>query len=71
MKTPSRYIQSSVMVLGGMIEADWRLREYEARVRMQRRIEKDRARWRRYEEEFLESPPTSTPTPVSKDEGGK
>ena len=43
----------SGMVLGSMIEADHRLREYEARVRMQKRILRDRAKWERFEEEYL------------------
>lgn len=40
------------MVFGGMIEADHRLREYEARVRMQKRIQRDRAMWQRFEEQY-------------------
>ncbi|KAI9793367.1 MAG: hypothetical protein M1816_000259 [Peltula sp. TS41687] len=32
------YLQMSSMILGGWVEADERLREYEARVRKQRRI---------------------------------
>lgn len=46
------YIQMSGMVFGGMIEADHRLREYEARVRMQKRIQRDRAMWQRFEEQY-------------------
>lgn len=42
----------SGMVMGAWIEADYRLREYEARVRMQRRLNKERAVWRTYEEEY-------------------
>ncbi|ROT39198.1 hypothetical protein SODALDRAFT_378305 [Sodiomyces alkalinus F11] len=49
------YIQSSAMIVGGVVEADYRLREYEAHMRMQRRILKERAKWQRYEQEFLES----------------
>jgi hypothetical protein len=41
------------MVPGAMIEADSRLRAYEQRVRMQRRLMGDRAKWERYEEEYL------------------
>lgn len=44
----------SGMVLGGMIEADWRLRQYEYRMRTQRRWLRDKAKWDRYEEEFLD-----------------
>ncbi|KAJ0294766.1 hypothetical protein COL154_000310 [Colletotrichum chrysophilum] len=32
------------------------LREYEARIRMQRRLMRDRAKWERFEQEFLENP---------------
>lgn len=47
-----RYIQMSGMVLGSMIEADYSIRQYEARVRMQRRLERDRAAWQKFEEEY-------------------
>ena len=50
-----RYLQMSGMVLGGMIEADWRLRQYEQRVRMQKRILREQARWDQYEQEVIES----------------
>ncbi|GAB0136595.1 O-acetylhomoserine sulfhydrylase [Epichloe bromicola] len=53
------YLQMSGMVLGGMIEADWRLRQYESQMRMQRRWMREKAKWQRYEEEF------------GKDEGNK
>lgn len=46
------YLQMSGMVLGGMIEADWRLRQYENQMRMQRRWMREKAKWQRYEEEF-------------------
>uniref|UniRef100_A0A8H7TQC8 HIG1 domain-containing protein n=1 Tax=Bionectria ochroleuca TaxID=29856 RepID=A0A8H7TQC8_BIOOC len=46
------YIQSSGMVLGAMLNAESRLREYEAQVRMQRRLMRDKARWDQYEEEL-------------------
>jgi hypothetical protein len=42
------------MVMGGMIEADSRLRMYENRIRQQRRMMRNQAKWERYEEEFLE-----------------
>ncbi|KAM0332951.1 hypothetical protein ACHAQA_001607 [Verticillium albo-atrum] len=51
------YIQMSGMVFGSMIEADSRLREYEARMRMQRRIQRDRAKWREFEEAYSEPEP--------------
>ncbi|GJC82037.1 imidazoleglycerol-phosphate dehydratase [Colletotrichum tofieldiae] len=50
------YMQMSAMVLGSMLEADNRLREYEAKVRIQKRILRDRAKWERFEQEFLENP---------------
>ncbi|KAK1672596.1 hypothetical protein BDP55DRAFT_672845 [Colletotrichum godetiae] len=49
------YMQMSAMVLGSMLEADSRLREYEARVRLQKRILRDRAKWERFEREFYEN----------------
>ncbi|KND93547.1 hypothetical protein TOPH_01706 [Tolypocladium ophioglossoides CBS 100239] len=48
------YLQMSGMVFGGMIEADWRLRQHEYQMRMQRRWLKEKAKWDRYEEEFSE-----------------
>lgn len=47
-----RYIQMSGMVLGGMLEADHRIRDYEAAMRMRRRIAADQARWRQFEETY-------------------
>lgn len=47
------------MVFGSMIEADHRLRQYEAQVRLQRRIARDRAKWQRYEEELSAQDPKS------------
>lgn len=40
------------MVLGAMLEAESRLRDYEAQVRMQRRWMKEKAKWEQYEEEL-------------------
>lgn len=42
----------SGMVLGSMLEADRRLRQYEAQVRINKKIERDRAAWARYEQEY-------------------
>ncbi|KAI1640562.1 hypothetical protein F4809DRAFT_396257 [Biscogniauxia mediterranea] len=39
------YLQMSGMIVGSMIEADHRMRQYEQRVRIQRRIARDRAVW--------------------------
>lgn len=52
MTNPNRYLQMSGMILGGMIEADHRLRLYEYQMRMQRRVMREQAKWERYEEEF-------------------
>ncbi|KAI1376584.1 hypothetical protein F4677DRAFT_82384 [Hypoxylon crocopeplum] len=48
------YLQMSGMIVGSMIEADYRMRQYEQRVRMQRRIARDRAVWADYEKELME-----------------
>ncbi|KAL7625240.1 hypothetical protein AAE478_004455 [Parahypoxylon ruwenzoriense] len=48
------YIQMSGMIVGSMIEADYRMRQYEQRVRIQRRLARDRAVWADYEKELLE-----------------
>jgi hypothetical protein len=42
----------SGMILGGMIEADHRIRTYELMVRRQKQLARDMEVWRRYEEEF-------------------
>lgn len=42
----------SGMTIGGMIEADRRLRAHELTVRYQKRIARDAEVWRRYEEDF-------------------
>ncbi|KAI8633260.1 hypothetical protein F5Y19DRAFT_471529 [Xylariaceae sp. FL1651] len=60
------YLQMSGMILGGMIEADSRMRRYEQHIRMQRRIARDRAMWDSYEKELMEDdepPPTRNPAP--------
>ncbi|KAF1957361.1 hypothetical protein CC80DRAFT_42752 [Byssothecium circinans] len=46
------YIQMSGMILGGMLEADDRIRKYEHMIRHQKRLAKDMEVWRRYEEDF-------------------
>lgn len=47
------------MIMGACLEADHRIRQYEAKVRMQKRMVRDRAVWERYEQEFDEHPPPS------------
>ncbi|KAI9746362.1 MAG: hypothetical protein M1818_000074 [Claussenomyces sp. TS43310] len=48
------FLQMSGMVTGGMLDADSRLRAYELRVRMQRKIANDRANREHYEREYDE-----------------
>ncbi|TVY48022.1 hypothetical protein LOCC1_G001078, partial [Lachnellula occidentalis] len=58
------FIQMSGMIMGSCLEADHRIREYEARVRMQKRIMIDRAVWEKYEQEYGpdgDEPPTEKP----------
>ncbi|KAM0135943.1 hypothetical protein ACHAO1_004772 [Botrytis cinerea] len=43
------------MVMGGSLEADRRIREYEAKVRMEKRMIRDRAVWNQFEEEYEQS----------------
>jgi hypothetical protein len=47
----------SGMIMGGWIDADARLREYEARARVQRRMRIDQATWEKFERDFQEQPP--------------
>ncbi len=49
------------MILGACLEADHRVREYEAKVRMQRRMLRDRAVWESYEKEFEDEVPPNRP----------
>ncbi len=44
----------SGMVLGSMLEADHRLRQFEARMRVQRRMAAEQAYWKRIKEELGE-----------------
>lgn len=46
------------MITGACLEADRRIRDYQVRIRMQKRIMRDRAAWERYEQEFDEPEPT-------------
>ncbi|MCJ1256857.1 hypothetical protein MMC24_004682 [Lignoscripta atroalba] len=46
------FLQMSGMTVGSMIEADRRLRAYEGRVRMEKRIERDEGAWKAFEEGF-------------------
>ncbi|KAF1981159.1 hypothetical protein K402DRAFT_303315, partial [Aulographum hederae CBS 113979] len=46
------FLQSSAMVLGGMTEADSRLRLHEVQVRRSKRLARDAEVWRRWEADF-------------------
>lgn len=50
------FLQMSGMIMGSCLEADHRIREYEAKVRMQKRILRDRVAWEKYEEEYEQAP---------------
>ena len=52
--TALRFIQMSGMILGGCLDADRRLREYEAKVRVRKRLGMDQTAWEQYELEFAE-----------------
>ncbi|ESZ91971.1 hypothetical protein SBOR_7628 [Sclerotinia borealis F-4128] len=49
------FIQMGFMVMGGSLEADRRIRGYEARIRMERRSIRDQALWDQSEEEYEQS----------------
>lgn len=53
------YLQMIGMTFGSMVEADHRLRVYEAQMRLQRRIARDRAKWKEFEEGYEEPSPKS------------
>lgn len=50
------FLQMSGMILGGCIEADSRIREYEAKVRIQKRMMRDQVVWDKYEGTYNEPP---------------
>ncbi|KAH8663910.1 hypothetical protein BX600DRAFT_286285 [Xylariales sp. PMI_506] len=60
------YLQMSGMVFGGMLEADAKVREYEARLRMDRQIARDRAMWETFEREYAEDKDAPPPPPRPK-----
>ena len=51
--------------MGGMLEADWRIREYEKQVRIKRKMALDRATWEKYELNYREPVPTSATKPAN------
>lgn len=58
----------SGMTLGGMIEADRRLREYEGVVRRRKRVERDQEVWRKWEG-LVEGEKMEAPAPVDESRG--
>jgi hypothetical protein len=52
MLTILRYLQMSGMIVGSAVEADRRLRAFEAQVRAHRRMVRDQALWRSYQQEY-------------------
>jgi hypothetical protein len=50
--TTVRYLQMSGMIIGSAVEADQRLRLFEAQVRAKRRMVRDQALWRSFHEEY-------------------
>ncbi|KAG9232466.1 hypothetical protein BJ875DRAFT_486062 [Amylocarpus encephaloides] len=56
------FLQMSGMIMGAGLEADHRIREFEAKIRMQKRIMRDRAVWERYEQEYEHLPAQEKPT---------
>lgn len=46
------YLQMSGTFIGAAIEADHRMRQYEARMRVERRVARDRAMWAAFEEKY-------------------
>ncbi|KAI0805922.1 hypothetical protein GGR55DRAFT_654027 [Xylaria sp. FL0064] len=58
------YIQMSSMILGGMIEADSRMRSFEHQMRVQRAVAREKAMWRDLvDEDDDELPPTGASAP--------
>lgn len=49
------YIQMSGMTVGSMIEADKRMRGYEATARRVRKLKRDQETWKAYEAEYEKS----------------
>ena len=52
--TQRSYIQMSGMILGGYLEADKRMINYQHRVRHHKRVARDMEIWRRYEDSYEE-----------------
>lgn len=50
------------MILGGCLEADHRIRQYEAKMRMHKRLMRDRAVWDEYEQEYQQPTKQNKPS---------
>ncbi|KAH8768650.1 hypothetical protein F5882DRAFT_412628 [Hyaloscypha sp. PMI_1271] len=50
------FLQMSGMIMGSCLEADHSIRQYEAKVRMEKRMIRDRAVWEQYEQEYEQAP---------------
>jgi len=50
------FLQMSGMILGGCLEADHRIREFEVKMRMHKRMIRDKAVWDEYEQDYQEAP---------------
>jgi len=62
----NRYIQMSGMVLGSMMEADHRLREFESQMRLRKRLMRDQAMWQSFEEQYGKDEDDELPPVVKK-----
>ena len=48
------YLQMSGMTIGGCLEADRRVRDYERSYRHRRKLQRDAEVWRRYEQQYAQ-----------------
>ncbi|RDL35016.1 Uncharacterized protein BP5553_06947 [Venustampulla echinocandica] len=55
------FIQMSGMIMGACLEADRRVRDFEAQVRMQKRMARERALRQEYDDEYDEPPMQKKP----------
>ncbi|PBP16755.1 hypothetical protein BUE80_DR012582 [Diplocarpon rosae] len=55
------FLQMSGMILGACLEADHRVRVYESKIRMHKRMLRDKAVWESYEKEFEDESPGEKP----------
>jgi hypothetical protein len=60
------YLQMSGMTIGGCLEADRRVRDYERSYRHRRKLKRDAEVWRRYEQQYAQDSQQSAGKPVDK-----